>query len=249
MFSRLLECKPEESILDLCCGQGRHCLQMARLGFRHLYGYDRSHYLIQKARSQAKKEGLPVTFKEGDARKLSFADQSFEVVMLLGNSFGYFDSAQQDVRVLKEVARVLKPDGRILLDLTDGDYMRTHFKPRSWEWLDQYHFVCRERALSADEQRLICREILTHTTKGVLVDQFYAERLYSPESITLLLQEAGFAHVVLQGNLQTGSQRNQDVGMMERRLIATAVANKEPLSSQLKDEAYYREPARMSNTW
>lgn len=54
-------------------------------------------------------------------------------------------------------------------------------------------FVCRERSLSLDEQRLISREVITHVEKGVIADQFYAERLYSKESLIQILNKAGFS--------------------------------------------------------
>ena len=52
---------------------------------------------------------------------------SFDVVMILGNSFGYFETVQDDLRVLKEVLRVLKPWGRLLIDVADGEYLRQQF--------------------------------------------------------------------------------------------------------------------------
>ncbi len=149
LFVDLLKLSREENVLDLCCGQGRHCLELARRGFTTVEGLDRSHYLIQKARTQARKESLGLRLREGDARKLPYPSDTFEVVMILGNSFGYFETVQDDLRVLKEVCRVLKPWGRLLVDVADGDYLRENFQPRSWEWIDKKMFVCRERSLSA----------------------------------------------------------------------------------------------------
>jgi len=227
LFSQILHLTPEDSILDLCCGQGRHCLELARRGFINIDGLDRSHYLIQKARVQAKKENLHVKFKEGDARKVPYQPDNFDVVMILGNSFGYFETVQDDLRVLKEVLRVLKPWGRLLIDVADGDYQRKNFQPRSWEWIDKKLFVCRERSLSLDTQRLISREVVTNVEKGVIADQFYAERLYSRESIEELLKAAGFNNITIHGSISPDSQRNQDLGMMEQRLIVTAAVKKE----------------------
>ncbi|MBL7086535.1 MAG: class I SAM-dependent methyltransferase, partial [Candidatus Cloacimonetes bacterium] len=167
-FSKILRTSPEDKILDLCCGQGRHSLELARREFQNVEGLDRSHYLIQKAKSQAKKEALNVRFRESDARKLPYPPDAFDVVMILGNSFGYFETIQDDLRVLREVFRVLKPWGRLLIDVADGEYLREHFQPRSWEWIDKKHFVCRERSLSLDKQRLISREVVSHVKKGVI---------------------------------------------------------------------------------
>lgn len=221
-FVGLLQPEPEAHILDLCCGQGRHALAFARRGFVNVSGLDRSHYLITRARSTARREGLKATFREGDARKLPFPSDSFDYLMVLGNSFGYFESAKDDEAVLREVRRVLKPTGRVLLDLTDGEYMRENFERRSWEWIDKNYFVCRERGLSDDRARLISREVITHTRKGVVSDQFYGERLYSVDQMRKLLGGAKFVEIDVCESFATESQRNQDLGMMGRRILYTA---------------------------
>jgi D-alanine-D-alanine ligase len=224
-FARMLNLSAQDKVLDLCCGHGRHTLELARRGF-HVEGLDRSHYLISKARAAAKKESLTINFREGDARDLRYAADTFDVVQILGNSFGYFDTMQDDLRVLREVFRVLKPWGRLLIDIADGDFLLHNYQARSWEWVEKNLFVCRERSLSLDGQSLISREIITHVDDGVLADQFYSERLYTPDSLTRLLTEAGFSEITNHGTLTSNSQRNQDLGMMERRIITTAQVRK-----------------------
>ncbi|MFX0030470.1 MAG: methyltransferase domain-containing protein [Candidatus Hermodarchaeota archaeon] len=226
-FSKIMNLKPEHYILDLCCGQGRHSIELGRRGFENIYGLDRSRYLIQKAKLTSKNNGILCKFQEGDARKLSYKSDLFDFVMVLGNSFGYFESINDDVQVLKEIHRVLKPWGKVLIDITDGEYLKNNFQPRSWEWLDKTLFVCRERSLSLDDQRLISREVITHVNKGVLVDQFYAERLYSNEKIAEILTKVGFSEVTFHGTLTPESQRDQDLGMMEKRIIVSASVKKE----------------------
>lgn len=225
-FVSVAELPQDSRILDLCCGQGRHSLELARKGFRNVEGLDRSRYLITKARGLAIREGLGVKFREGDARKTHYPADAFDCVMILGNSFGYFETVRDDLQVLKEVSRILRPDGLCLLDVTDGDYLRDRFQSRSWEWIDKKHFVCRERSLSADGERLISREVVTNCSKGVIADQFYAERLYSREGIVGLLKEAGFSHCTVHGQISPNSLRNQDLGMMEQRIIVTARVEK-----------------------
>jgi len=227
LFCEILDLKPTHVILDLACGQGRHSLELARQGYRDVHGLDRSHYLIQKAKAANQKENLSVVFREGDARKLPYAPDTFDVVMILGNSFGYFENVEDDQKVLREVFRVLKPEGLFLIDLADGDYLRGHFNARSWEWLDNKHFVCRERSLANDGIRLISREVIAHTHKGVIVDQFYAERLYSREDLLAILKNTGFQQMNFHGSWKPDSQRNQDLGMMEQRNIITCRVIKE----------------------
>jgi D-alanine-D-alanine ligase len=222
----ILGVNEETKILDLCCGQGRHVLELARRGFSNVEGYDRSQYLIRKAKARAQKENLQVKFKEGDARKLPYPSDTFDVVTILGNSFGYFDSTVQDRKVLEEISRVLKPGGKVFLDAADGDHLKKNFQPRSWEWLDRKYFVCRERALSADGDRLICREVISRIDRGIIADQFYAERLYNKETLFELLTISGFSSPTFHTTFSPVSAGTQDAGMMEQRIILSAPVEK-----------------------
>ncbi len=220
--------QPHSAILDLCCGQGRHCLELARRGFKNVSGVDRSRYLIRLAKKRAQAEGLSVVFKEGDARNPRLQESSFDCVAIMGNSFGYFSNKTDDEKVLTTVGKLLRPSGQLVLDITDGAYMADHFERRSWEWIDEHHFVCRERSLSADRERLISREVIVHDETGVIADQFYAERLYTRESIAKLLERCGFRNIRHHGNAESVSDRDQDLGMMARRLLLSADAPQLP---------------------
>jgi D-alanine-D-alanine ligase len=207
LFRRLGGLNKSWRILDLCCGQGRHSLQLAQDGFNHVTGYDYSTFLLDTARKRlaelAAQHGASfpaVEFVQGDARELPFGSQSFDAVLCLGNSFGYFTSDNDDKRVLREVARVLKPGGVFLLDVTDGEYMATNYSPHSWEWIGPDLFVCRQRAVS--NSMLCSREMIVSTKTGVVRDQFYQERLYTEDSILSILDECGLAAPRLQRALQ-----------------------------------------------
>jgi len=234
LFIESLNLGQEDSVLDLACGQGRHLFELARRGFKNLSGLDRSRYLIQKARTRSKLEGVSIAFKEGDARKLPFPTDTFDCVTILGNSFGYFESTDDDQKILKEVFRVLKPGGQLLMDVADGEWLKVNYVQRSWEWIDKKHFVCRERSLASDNERLVSREVVTNIEKGVVVDQFYAERLYTRQSLNQLINLVGFKQLEFHGQIGSASQRNQDLGMMERRMILTAHVIKEWSPKKLK---------------
>ncbi|NNJ24925.1 methyltransferase domain-containing protein [Alienimonas chondri] len=219
--------EPGQRILDLCCGQGRHLMELGRRGFTQLTGVDRSRYLVRLARRRAAAAGLAITLREGDARRFRLPETGYDRVMLLGNSFGYFEQADDDRVVLDRVLAALAPGGSLAMELTDGRWLAENFEPRSWEWIDGDHLVCRERTLSAVRDRLICREVVVHAERGVIADQFYAERLYTPEAIAALLRDAGFARVRHHGAVEATSERG-DLGMMARRLVLTADAPRRP---------------------
>jgi D-alanine-D-alanine ligase len=102
----------------------------------------------------------------------------------------------------------------------------------SWEWIDNKRLVCRERELSSDKTRLISREIIN--TGREIADRFYAERLYSRELIGKVLEEVGFTEITFHTEILTNSQRKQDLGMMERRIVVSAIAKKEPSRREVK---------------
>jgi D-alanine-D-alanine ligase len=227
LFKEILDIKQGDTLLDLACGQGRHLIELHSRGDYKLYGLDRSRFLIQRAKSISKKKGISISFKEGDVRKLPYPTDTFDFVTNLGNSFGYFETLDDDTKILKEIFRILKPGGKLLMDIADGSFLRKNYTPRSWEWIDKKHFVCRERHMAADNQRLISREVITHTEKGVIVDQFYAERLFTKENLIGLLETVNFKEVTFHGSIGSDSLRNQDLGMMEKRFILTAKSVKE----------------------
>ena len=224
LLVRTVGLERDNRILDLCCGQGRHSLELAGRGFIYVTGLDRSRYLIRLARKRAKQRDLQVSFHEGDARRFRLAEAEFDCVCLLGNSFGYFERPEDDLAVLEAVKRALASGGALVMDLMDGEWMRSHFEARSWEWVDQNHFVCRERELTEDGDRLISREVVVHAERGVIADQFYAERLYSKERLDTLLTSAGFTNVRFHPLLAPDSPRNQDLGMVAHRLFVTCEA-------------------------
>ncbi len=214
----------KQSILDLCCGQGRHSIELYNRGFENVTGIDRSRHLIRLAKNRAQKLGFPIKFSEGDARKIRLPESSLDCVVLFGNSFGYFESQEDDIAVLNSIIKALKSNGTLAMDIVNGAWMREHFEPRSWEWIDQNQFTCRERSLSEDKTRIISREVIVHSERGVIADQFYAERIYDFNDISTVLDQLNFSEIQLHANLNAHSTRDQDLGMMANRMFISAIA-------------------------
>lgn len=113
-------------VLDLCCGMGRHSLSLAEKGYA-VTGMDLSDVLLDEAR---KEEGADnVRWVQGDMRELPFADGSFDAVVNLFTSFGYFKEDAEHVRVLREIRRVLRPGGRFIVDFMNPTHVKRHLKP------------------------------------------------------------------------------------------------------------------------
>lgn len=99
------------SILDLPCGKGRHTLFLAEKGFT-LTGADLSNESISLAKSYAP-EG--VTFLVHDLRKPAW-NETFDYVLNLFTSFGYFETEAEDRAAFTTLSRALKPGGTLVID-------------------------------------------------------------------------------------------------------------------------------------
>jgi|CXWL01.1.fsa_nt_gi SAM-dependent methyltransferase len=127
---RMLKLKPGSRLLDLACGTGRHSILTARRG-ANVVGVDKTAAYVSEARRKAK--ALPnCRFTVGDMRLLSFKNE-FDAVINLWTSFGYFETYSDDIKVLKGVARALKPGGLFLIDLLDFTFIKKHGQPRRWD--------------------------------------------------------------------------------------------------------------------
>lgn len=219
LIEKILDLDKSDRILDLCGGYGRHSLELARRGYCDLTVLDLSDYQIKLGKSIARKENLNVKFIRKDARSSGLKANNYSIVFIMANSFGYFQNKREDLRILKEIHRLLKKDGRLLLDLTDPDYARKNLKPISWHQADEDIIVCRKRELKRD--MLKAREIVLSKRKGLLRDELYCERIYHRSKITRLLKNTGFKNLSIKRNLSLHKYK-KDYGLLTSRMIVAA---------------------------
>jgi D-alanine-D-alanine ligase len=137
----------------------------------------------------------------------------------MANSFGYFPDERENLRILREMHRLLQTGGKVLLDLTDPDYVRKHLKPQSWHQANKDIIVLRERKLHGNIIK--AREIVVSKKRGLLRDGFYCERIYNKDRITRLLKKAGFKNLSVKKDLFLHKQK-KDYGLMTSRMFVTA---------------------------
>ncbi len=213
-----LDLGPDEAILDLCGGQGRHALEMARRGYGRVLVLDFSLPLLSWGRAQARREGGAVAFVRGDARNLPFGGGSFQAVLCLANSFGYGATRGDDLRILEEACRLLPPGGRLFLEVADPGYVRAHLPPQTWHEAPGDLVVCRRRWLTPEH--LVCRELVLSFQKGLVRDCVYQVRLYEPQDLEAHLKDAGFARVAVMPGREPGAAGER--GALSRRLAVAA---------------------------
>jgi len=201
-------------VLDLCCGQGRHSLELARRGFQ-VVGVDLSEALLYAARKRAESEDLSVTFLHCDMREIDFADE-FDAVINMFTSFGYLESEAEDEKVLGKVAQALKSGGKFLLDVVNRDRLVRDFQAREWHAADEGWLVLEERTFDHLSGRMETCWVCV-ARDGVRYERLSSVRLYTTSELRTMLERAGLKVTNLFGDYD-GSPYSWD----SQRLIVVA---------------------------
>jgi SAM-dependent methyltransferase len=193
---------PGARLLDLCCGQGRHAVALARLGYR-VTGLDLSRTLLARAAATAAGQGQAVALVEADMRRLPFADASFDAVLNLFNAFGYLEDDAQDELVLAEVARVLAPGGRFLQELANREALIRGWHDSDVQRTADGLLVLQERSLDLRAGRERVRYTLLDPDGRQRTRQ-HAMRLYTLTELEAMLGRAGLRLWEVCGDLDGG---------------------------------------------
>lgn len=218
-LEEILKPKKSDAILDLCGGQGRHALELTRRGFTNVTVLDYSRYLVDLGSKRAQQEGLNTVFIQGDARNPGFRERSYQFIIIMASSFGYFIDDGENEKILKETFRLLKPQGTFLLDLPDCDYILKNFKAFSSHKINDDTTVNREREMGEDI--IYSRETVLSENRGHIRTKTYCTRLYSPQKISELLSSVNFSSIICINDFMNRGAEG-DFGCMTNRMIVTA---------------------------
>ena len=125
-LEKIVPLKKNQRILDLCCGHGRHSLELARRGY-NVTGVDFSRYELDLAKKAADKAGLKIRFIRGDARKFR-SSKKFDVILNLFTAFGY-GSEEDDAKILYRARENLITGGRFVIDYMNAFWLWRNYKP------------------------------------------------------------------------------------------------------------------------
>jgi demethylmenaquinone methyltransferase/2-methoxy-6-polyprenyl-1,4-benzoquinol methylase len=171
------EVSPGDSVLDVCCGTGDLSFELAERVSPggHVVGCDFSEPMLDLAREKAADRGVPVRFEWADALELPYDEGRFDAVTV---GFGVRNFADRD-RGLSEMARVLKPGGRlVILEFTEP--ARPPFSTFYSLWFD----------------RIV--PILGRLTPNPDAYSYLAESVHSfpdPEGLAVKMDAAGFERI------------------------------------------------------
>lgn len=200
-----------KSVLDLCCGPGRCSIALAQKGYS-VTGVDKTKYLLGKARAKARSERVKVEWVRGDMREF-VRPSTFALVLSMFTSFGYFDERHDDIRVLANIFKSLRPGGVFLIEMMGKERLAkifqspiTHFLPDGTIWVDRHEIV---------EDWTRSRNEWTVIRKGRTKTFSFTLNLYSGLELRERMERVGFVGVKLYGSLD-GIEYDSDA----ERLVA-----------------------------
>lgn len=196
--ARLSGCPADGALLDVGCGFGRHAVPLAAEGFR-VTGVDRSATLLDEARRRAGDGGVSPALVGADYRELPFADATFDAAINLYTSIGFLGD-EEDAKVLAEIARVLRPGGKLVVETMHRDLMIRIFQERGWRLLGAGRLLLEQRAF--DPVTGVVQETQTLVeSDGGRESQTFATRVYTATELMAMLRAAGFEKTTAYGDL------------------------------------------------
>jgi len=210
---KTLEISPPAHILDLGCGFGRHAIELALRGYK-VTGVDTSAELLAYAKKMAQKKHVSVSWLQQDMRKIDFLAE-FDGAICLYTSFGYFESDEEDFKVLRGVSQALRRGSRFVLDVENRDGLLMRYQPRDWWQTESGDFVMEERRFDPVRGRGNTRILLVGEGRRITHD--LSIRWYSVPELDRMLKSAGLWIRNLYGDLD-----GSEYGLEASRLVVIA---------------------------
>lgn len=201
------------SVLDLCCGPGRHSVQFAKSGFQ-VTGVDKSRFLLEKAREHASKAGVSIEFVQEDMRNF-VRPESFDLACSMFTSFGYFTDPEEDLHVLRNIHQSLKENGVLIIETLGKELLARVWQSTMSTDLVDGSWIVHRTQVRDDWTRVFSKWTLLKD--GHAKDFTFEHTIYSGRELKERLLAAGFKQVKLFGGLH-----GIPYGLEAQRLVAVA---------------------------
>jgi SAM-dependent methyltransferase len=189
LIAKFVEGREIHSVLDLGCGAGRHSRSLCERWWT--VGLDLSAALLRIAR----REMSDAPYVRADMRELPFAAGSFDLVVNLFTSFGYFEDDRESERVLVCVGEALKEGGSLVIDFLNAPQVRNTLVPYD-EREERGVTIEQTRSISPDD-RFVEKTIRLRNRGKEYIERV---RLLTARDLERMLHSAGFTVVARVGD-------------------------------------------------
>jgi SAM-dependent methyltransferase len=204
------------TVLDLCCGPGRHSVAFAQRGFK-VTGVDRSSFLLERARERASEAGVSIDWDLKDMRHFK-RSSAFDLACSLFTSFGYFEKEEDDLLVLRNVYESLGTGGVFVMELLGKERLARVWQSALCTEYPDGSLLLQRPEVRDDWTRVRNQWILLKDGRSQTF--CFEHTIYSGRELKDRLLMSGFQDVQLFGDLQ-GAPYGPDAA----RLIAVARKN------------------------
>jgi len=198
----LIRPSPDEPLLDLACGAGRHLVALRELGFSDLTGLDLSPELLaltEQNLNGSTQRARAVRLVRADMRAIPFVGH-FATVLSLFTSYGYFAEDIENAAVLGGVQRALRPGGVFLMDYINRPRVLANLVPED-ERVQDGRRIHNVRRITSDGRRVEKTTTVTEADGQVRIfDE--SVRLYTRDELATMLRAASFEQMCVYGSLQ-----------------------------------------------
>jgi len=211
---KVLGLEPKARILDLCCGHGRHSIELAARGYS-VVGLDFDAPSLEGAREAAEIKGVEVEFIQRDMRDVPFAEE-FDACINMATSFGYLESEEEDLKVLRAVSNPLKRGGRFLTEVVNREWLMRNYQPRGWSENPEGGRLLEEREFDLLTSRNNVRWTYIKPD-GSTWETHHSLRVYTLTELAQMLKEVGLSVEAVYGGFDESAY-----DLDSRRLIILA---------------------------
>jgi len=189
---RVLNLPEGAKVLDLCSGHGRHTIPLAKTGYQ-MTALDLNKKFLSILKREAKEQKLDIRIIHSDMRDIPFMNE-FDGIINIFTSFGYFTNDKENLKVLEQVFRALKPAGKFLLDVVNKEWVQrnTHienkYKIKKYSVLEKIKFNQGTNQWKAN--------FAITNGKGRNYSAKYITKLYSLAEIEKMLKQVGFDKII-----------------------------------------------------
>lgn len=203
----VLDLKEGSKVLDICCGTGRHLIELSKIGIKGV-GIDFNKKYIKLANKNKGKD-INLKFLNIDARQIDFENE-FDAAISIWTSFGYF-SDDENLNLLKKIHKSLKKNGKLLIDLENIYYLLNNLPKERWGKKES-EYILERNQLNLRSSRLKTERIIINNKNKFEYVRDY--RIYTLSEMEIYSLEAGFKLIKFYGGYE-----KEELNFSSKRLI------------------------------